>query len=45
MLGVEPGQAVLLFTCYTYDKNDEVVEFTRSYTRGDKCSFTVRNRA
>lgn len=45
MLGVEPGQAVLLFTCYTYDKTDSVIEYTRGYTRGDKCSFTVHNRA
>ena len=45
MLGVEPGQAVLLFTCYTYDKTDSVIEYTRGYTRGDKCSFSVHNRA
>ena len=45
MLGVDPGQVVLLFTCYTYDKDDDVIEYTCSYTRGDKCSFTVHNRA
>ncbi len=45
MLDVEPGQTVLLFTCYTYDKSDDVIEYTTSYTRGDKCSFTVHNRA
>lgn len=45
MLGVKPSQAVLLFTCYTYDKTDSVIEYTRGYTRGDKCSFTVHNRA
>jgi len=44
MLGVEPGSTVLLFTCWTYDAKDDVVEYTRSYTRGDKCCFTVRNR-
>lgn len=43
MLGIEPGHTVMLFTCTSYDAADEVVEFTRSYTRGDKCSFTVRN--
>ena len=43
MLGVEPGHAVMLFTCTSYDASGEVVEFTRSYTRGDKCCFTVRN--
>ncbi|MBQ3338718.1 MAG: GntR family transcriptional regulator [Atopobiaceae bacterium] len=45
MLGVDPGQVVLLFTCYTYDKDDDVIEYTCGYTRGDKCSFTVHNRA
>jgi GntR family transcriptional regulator len=45
MLGVDPGQVVLLFTCYTYDKDDDVIEYTCSYTRGDKCSFKVHNRA
>ena len=45
MLGVDPGQTVLLFTCYTYDKTDSVIEYTCGYTRGDKCSFTVHNRA
>ncbi|MGE9910961.1 GntR family transcriptional regulator [Atopobiaceae bacterium SGI.236] len=43
MLGVDPGQAVLMFCCTCYDKDDEVMEFTRSYTRSDKCSFTVYN--
>ena len=32
-------------TCYTYDKDDDVIEYTCSYTRGDKCSFTVHNRS
>ena len=45
MLDVDPGQVVLLFTCYTYDKDDDVIEYTCSYTRGDKCSFTVHNRS
>ena len=43
MLGVDPGQVVLMFCCTCYDKDDEVMEFTRSYTRSDKCSFTVHN--
>ena len=45
MLGIDPGQFVLLLTCYTYDKSDEVIEYTCGYTRVDKCSFTVHNRA
>lgn len=45
MLDVEPGQVVMLLTCYTYDKSDDVIEYTCGYTRVDKCSFTVHNRA
>lgn len=45
MLGIDPDQFVLLLTCYTYDKSDEVIEYTCGYTRVDKCSFTVHNRA
>ena len=45
MLGIDPRQFVLLLTCYTYDKSDEVIEYTCGYTRVDKCSFTVHNRA
>lgn len=41
MLNMEPGRAVLLFTCISYDENDRVIEYSRSYTRGDKCNFTV----
>ena len=32
-----------MFCCTCYDKDDEVMEFTRYYTRSDKCSFTVYN--
>lgn len=45
MLDVEPGQVVMLLTCYTYDENDDVIEYTCGYNRVDKCSFTVHNRA
>ena len=45
MLGIDPSQRVLLLTCYTYDKSDEVIEYTCGYTRVDKCSFKVHNRA
>lgn len=45
MLGIDPDQFVLLLTCYTYDKSDEVIEYTCGYTRVDKCSFTFHNRA
>ena len=45
MLGIDPSQRVLLLTCYTYNKSDEVIEYTCGYTRVDKCSFKVHNRA
>ena len=45
MLGIDPSQRVLLLTCYTYDKSDEVIEYTCGYTRVDKCNFKVHNRA
>ncbi|NLY90449.1 MAG: GntR family transcriptional regulator [Firmicutes bacterium] len=41
LLHVDPGRVVLLFTCISYDENDRVIEYSRSYTRGDLCNFTV----
>jgi len=41
MLNVEHGRAVLVFSCTSYDAGGRVIEFSRSYTRGDKCNFTV----
>lgn len=41
MLDVSHGRAVLLISCISYDENGRVIEFSRSYTRGDKCSYTV----
>ncbi len=41
MLGIEPSTATLLFSCTSYDYSGRVIEYTRSYTRGDKCNFTV----
>lgn len=41
MLGVEEGRAVMLFTCISYNAESKVIEYARSYTRGDKCSFVV----
>lgn len=42
LLHVDHGRAMLLFTCTSYDDKDRVIEYSRSYTRGDKCNFTVR---
>lgn len=42
MLNIEASQAVLLFSCTSYDEDERVIEFSRSYTRSDKCNYTVR---
>ncbi len=41
MLGIEGNLSVMLFECTSYDENNRVIEFSRTYTRGDKCDFTV----
>ncbi len=41
MLGIGPKQAVMLFECVSTDADGRTVEFARTYTRGDKCSFRV----
>lgn len=42
MLNIEHGRSVLLFTCTSYDESDRVIEYSRSYTRGDKSSYIVK---
>lgn len=42
MLGYEDTATVMLFDCTSYDDKDRVVEFARTYTRGDKCNFFVQ---
>ncbi|MDR3576094.1 MAG: GntR family transcriptional regulator [Anaerolineaceae bacterium] len=41
ILQIKPETVVLLFECISCDENGRVIEFSRSYTRGDKASFTV----
>lgn len=41
MLDIGPKQAVMLFECVSTDADGRTVEFARTYTRGDKCSFRV----
>lgn len=41
ILNVEPGRSVLAFRCVSYDERGQAVEFTRTYTRGDRCTFSV----
>lgn len=40
-LGVEPGRGVLRLQCVSYDGGGRAVELTRTYTRGDRCTFSV----
>jgi len=41
MLGIDSSLSVMLFESTSYDDNNRVVEFARTYTRGDKCNFNV----
>lgn len=41
MLGIDAGLSVMLFECTSYDDRGRVIEFSRSYTRGDKVNFSV----
>lgn len=40
-LGINSEHSVMLFSCLSYDSKGRVIEFSRSYTRSDMCSFTV----
>ncbi|MCP1110383.1 GntR family transcriptional regulator [Ohessyouella blattaphilus] len=42
LLDVGRDEPVFLFCCTTYDEEERVIEYSRSYTRGDKCNFTVK---
>ncbi|MCI2105988.1 MAG: GntR family transcriptional regulator [Intestinimonas sp.] len=41
LLNTDPKRGVLAFRCVSYDDQDRAVEFTRTYTRGDRCTFNV----
>ena len=41
LININKKQTVFLFSCTTYDENERVIEYSKSYTRGDKCNFTV----
>ena len=41
LININKDQTVFLFGCTTYDEQDRVIEYSKSYTRGDKCNFTV----
>lgn len=40
-LKIDPTDSVFMFECTSVDTKGKVVEFTRSYTRSDKCTFTT----
>lgn len=42
ILGIDEHTSVLLFECESTDDKGRVVEFTRTYTRGDVASFVTR---
>lgn len=44
MLKLSPGVAVLVLDMKNYNDNNRVVEFTRVFTRADKCNFKVKYR-
>lgn len=41
MLNIDSNFPVFLFECMSYDENNRVIEFARTYTRGDMCDFNV----
>ena len=41
VLGMEPGEPVMMFQCTTYDVQNRAIEFNRNFVRGDKCDFSV----
>lgn len=45
LLGINPALAVLKFQGISRDQSGRVVEYARTYTRGDRCNFRVHYRA
>ena len=41
MLGISAELPVMLFECTSYDDRGRIIEHSHSYTRGDKCRFSV----
>lgn len=40
-LELTKDDTVFIFSSITYDVKEKVIEYAKSYTRGDKCNFTV----
>ena len=45
LLGVDSTFAVLRFQETSFDPDGRIIEFARTYTRGDRCDFTVHYQA
>lgn len=44
LLDLDPSLAVLKFQGISYDQSGRIIEYARTYTRGDRCSFRVHYR-
>lgn len=42
LLGISADLPVMMFCCTSYDDRGRIIEFSRSYARGDKSKFSVR---
>lgn len=42
MLDIDDNTPVMLFECTSHDDKNRIIEFSRTYTRGDKCKFNVQ---
>lgn len=42
VLGIDAEQPVFYFRCTSYDETGRVIEYAKTYTRADKCDFTVK---
>ena len=41
-LGIKNDMPVFLFECKSYDQDNRIIEFAKTYTRSDKCTFKVK---
>lgn len=41
LLSLDTPSWVMLFQCTSYDNTGRIIEFTKTYTRGDKCNYNV----
>lgn len=41
LININKDDSVFLFCCTTFDENGNIIEYSKSYTRSDKCNFAV----